>query len=75
MRQPNSAGTLTRPGGDRWSSFGLGIGGSAVALAVGNPVGAGLAFASGLLGLKRQADPASGYTYLFQVQSAWPPRA
>lgn len=55
------------------ASFGLGIGGSAVALVAGNPVGAGLAFASGFLGLKRQADPASVYTYLFNASRAWPP--
>jgi len=48
------------------ASFSLGIGGSALAIAHGNPIGAGIALASGLLGLKRQADPASAY--LFQAQ-------
>jgi len=50
------------------ATFGLGIAGSAVTLAYGNPLGAGLAAASALLGLRRQADPASAYTYLFQAQ-------
>jgi hypothetical protein len=50
------------------ASFSLGIGGSALALAHGNPIGAGLALAGGLLGLKRQADPASAYAYLFHAQ-------
>jgi hypothetical protein len=75
----DTAAELSRHARKAWlrpmASFGLGIGGSAVALGVGNPVGAGLAFASGLLGLKRQADPASVYTYLFSAQSAWPPRS
>jgi hypothetical protein len=56
------------------ASFSLGIGGAAVALATGNPIGAGIAFAGGLLGLKRQADPASVYTYLFSAERQWPPR-
>jgi hypothetical protein len=50
------------------ATFGLGIAGSAVTLAAGNPLGAGLAAASALLGLRRQADPASAYFYLFRVQ-------
>jgi hypothetical protein len=50
------------------ASFGLGIAGSAVTLAFGNPVGAALGAASALLGLRRQADPASAYTYLFRAQ-------
>ena len=56
------------------ASFSLGIGGSAVALAAGNPIPAGISFASGLLGLKRQADPSSVYTYLFRAAHQWPPR-
>jgi len=47
------------------ATFGLGVAGSAVSLAAGNPVAAGLGAASALLGLRRQADPASVYTYLF----------
>jgi hypothetical protein len=50
------------------ATFGLGIAGSAVALASGNPIGAGLTAAGALLGLRRQADPASAYTYLFRAQ-------
>lgn len=50
------------------ASFGLGIAGSAVTLAYGNPIGAGLTAAGALLGLRRQADPASAYTYLFRAQ-------
>jgi hypothetical protein len=56
------------------ASFSLGIGGAAVGIATGNPVGAGIAFASGLLGLKRQAEPASVYSYLFAAEQAWPLR-
>lgn len=50
------------------ATFGLGIAGSAVTVAYGNPLGAGLTAAAALLGLHRQADPASAYTYLFQAQ-------
>lgn len=56
------------------ASFGLGIGGAAVALASGDPIPAGIGFASALLGFKRQADPSSAYTYLFRAAHAWPPR-
>jgi len=52
------------------ATFGLGIAGSAVTLAYGNPIGAGLTAAGALLGLRRQADPASAYTYLFQAQQS-----
>ena len=50
------------------ATFGLGIAGSAVNLTYGNPIGAGLTATAALLGLRRQADPASAYTYLFQAQ-------
>lgn len=50
------------------ATFGLGIAGSAVSLASGNLLGAGLAAGSSLLGLRRQADPASAYSYLFRAQ-------
>lgn len=50
------------------ATFGLGIAGSAVTLATGNLIGAGLGAAGALLGLRRQADPASAYSYLFQAQ-------
>jgi hypothetical protein len=50
------------------ATFGLGIAGSAVSIAHGNPVGAGLSAAAALLGLHRQSDPASAYAYLFQAQ-------
>ncbi|MGB3441105.1 MAG: hypothetical protein WBA97_20340 [Actinophytocola sp.] len=50
------------------ASFGLGIAGSAVSFVSGNLIGAGLGAASALLGLRRQADPASAYTYLFRAQ-------
>lgn len=73
----DAAAELTKHARTAWrrpmASFSLGIGGAAVALVVGNVPGAGLAFASGLLGLKRQADPSSVYTYLFSAQRAWPP--
>jgi hypothetical protein len=49
------------------ATFGLGIAGSAVALTYGNPIGAGLTAAGALLGLRRQADPAS---YLFPGPAA-----
>lgn len=52
------------------ATFGLGIAGSAVTLVYGNPIGAGLTAAGALLGLRRQADPASAYTYLFQAQQS-----
>jgi hypothetical protein len=72
----DSAAELGRHARKAWrrpmASFSLGIAGSAVAVATGNPVGAGIAFASGLLGLKRQADPASVYTYLLNAHAAWP---
>ncbi len=50
------------------ATFGLGIAGSAVAVAVGNPIGAGITAAGALMGLQRRADPASAYTYLFSAQ-------
>ncbi|MFD5248431.1 hypothetical protein ACFWIW_28085 [Amycolatopsis sp. NPDC058340] len=50
------------------ASFGLGIAGSAITLASGNPIGAALGAASAFLGLRRQADPGSAYTYLFRAQ-------
>jgi len=50
------------------ASFGLGIAGSAVALSLGNPIGAGISASAALLGLQRRADPATAYSYLFQVQ-------
>lgn len=55
------------------ATFGLGIAGSAVALSAGNPVGAGLSAAGALLGLKRQADPASAFSYLFTAQASLSP--
>jgi hypothetical protein len=51
------------------ANFGLGIAGSAVTLASANPVGAALSAAGALLGLHRQADPASAYAYLLQAQT------
>jgi len=53
------------------AGFSLGISGAALGLATGNPVGAGIAFAGGLLGLKRQADPGSAYIYLFEAHRRW----
>ncbi|MFC3690253.1 hypothetical protein [Aquipuribacter hungaricus] len=50
------------------ATFGLGIAGSAVSLAAGNLPAAGITAAGALLGLRRQADPASAYSYLFQAQ-------
>jgi hypothetical protein len=49
-------------------SFGLGIAGSAVALAVGNPIGAGISVAQAILGLNRESDPGSAYSYVFQAR-------
>ncbi|GAB3900047.1 hypothetical protein GCM10029964_086850 [Kibdelosporangium lantanae] len=54
--------------GDILSTFGLGIAGSAVSLATGNPIPAALTAAGALLRFRRQADPASAYTYLFCTQ-------
>jgi hypothetical protein len=75
----DAAAELARHARTAWrrpmASFGLGIAGSAVALATGNLVAAPIPFAGGLLGLKRQADPGSVYTYLFEAQRAWPPVA
>ncbi|WP_410596164.1 hypothetical protein [Amycolatopsis sp. lyj-23] len=51
------------------ASFGIAIAGSAVTHATGNPVGAALGAAGALLGLRRQADPSSAYSYLFQAQN------
>ncbi len=68
----DAADELRRLGRKAWrrplATFGLGIAGSAVALRTGNPLGAGLTAAGALLGLRRQADPGSAYTYLFQAQ-------
>ena len=50
-------------------TFGLGLAGSAVTLASGNSIGAGITVASALLGLRWQAEPGSAYTYLFQAQA------
>lgn len=50
------------------ATFGLGIAGSAVSLAIGNPIPAALTAAGALLGFRRQADPASAYSYLFRAQ-------
>lgn len=50
------------------ATFGLGIAGSAVTFATGNPLVAGITAAGALLGLRRQADPASAYSYLFRAE-------
>jgi hypothetical protein len=50
------------------ATFGLGIAGSAVSATHGNLIGAGLSAAAAVIGLRRQADPASAYTYLFRAQ-------
>jgi hypothetical protein len=50
------------------AAFGLGITGSAVSVAAGNPIGAAVAAAGALLGLRREADPATVYSYLFKVR-------
>lgn len=50
------------------ASFGLGISGAAMAWSQGNPVGAGISALGGILGLKRQAEPGSAFTYLFAAQ-------
>lgn len=71
----DQADELRRLARTRWRrpmlSFGLGIAGSAVALATGNPVPAGITAASALVGLKRQSDPSTAYSYLFQAQREW----
>ena len=51
------------------ASFGLGLAGSAVSLAHGNPIAAGLSAAAAVVGLRRQADPSSAYAYLFRAQA------
>jgi hypothetical protein len=50
------------------ATFGLGIAGSAVALAAGSTLGAGLSLAEGLLGFDRRADSSSAYSYIFRAQ-------
>lgn len=50
------------------ATFGLGIAGSAIAPGAGNPAGAALTAAGALLGVRRRADPASAYMYLFRAQ-------
>jgi len=55
------------------ATFGLGIAGSAVSLAHGNPIAAGLSAAAALVGLRRQADPPSAYAYLFRAQTRLAP--
>ncbi len=69
---PTPADELRRLARTSWrrplATFGLGIAESAVTLAYGNPIGAGLTAAGALLGLRRQANPASAYTYIFQAQ-------
>lgn len=68
----DTADQLRRLGRKAWNrplaTFGLGIAGTAVSLAHGNLITAGLSAASSLLGLRRQADPASAYTYIFRAQ-------
>jgi hypothetical protein len=55
------------------ASFALGVAGAGVTLSTGNPAPAVLSFASALLGLRRQADPSTAYTYLFSAANEWPP--
>lgn len=55
------------------ATFGLGIAGSAVSLAHGNPFAAGLSAAAAVVGLRRQADPSSAYAYLFRAQAHMSP--
>ncbi|QSE87071.1 hypothetical protein [Rhodococcus koreensis] len=50
------------------ATFGVGIAGSAVSLAAGNPLAAGISAIGALLGFHRRADPGSAYSYLFQAQ-------
>jgi hypothetical protein len=50
------------------ATVGIGLAGSAVSFAAGNPAGGALGGIGALLGLRRQADPASTYTYLFRAQ-------
>jgi len=50
------------------ATFGLGLAGGALNLAMGNPIGAGIAFGSGFLGLQRRSDAGSAYSYLFTIQ-------
>lgn len=50
------------------ATVGIGLAGSAVSFAVGNPVGGALGGVGALLGFRRQADPASAYTYLFRAR-------
>lgn len=51
------------------AAFGLGITGSAVSVAAGNPIGAAVTAAGALLGLRREADPATVYSYLFRARN------
>lgn len=54
------------------AAFSLGITGSAVSIAVGNPAGAAVTVAGALLGLRREADPATAYSYLFKARDELP---
>ncbi|MEW1950823.1 hypothetical protein AB0280_16420 [Pseudarthrobacter sp902506025] len=50
------------------TSFGLGMSAAAIAWSQGNQLGAGISALGGILGLKRQAEPGSAFTYLFHAQ-------
>ena len=50
------------------ASFGLGMSAAAIAWSQGNQLGAGISALGGILGLKRQAEPGSAFTYLFDAQ-------
>jgi hypothetical protein len=52
----------------RAGSLVLGVAGSAVSIATGSPIGGGIAAASALFGLTRQADTGSAYSYILQAQ-------
>lgn len=67
----DAAASLLRTSRTAWNrpllSVGLGIAGSAVSLSAGNVPAAVISALSALVGLKRQADPDSAYSYLLRV--------
>jgi hypothetical protein len=68
----DAAADLLRASRKAWKrpllALGLGIAGSAVSFATGNPVAAAIAAASAGVAFKPQPVPSSAYTYLFQSQ-------
>jgi hypothetical protein len=68
----DAADNLLRTSRKAWKRplllMGLGIAGSAVSFAAGNLPAAGISALSALVGFKRQADPGSAHSYLFEAR-------